>query len=138
MYRHLDSLSSSGSLGALSKPRAILDAQPTEPITGLGFHEPSADVDKNASDGKTKQPWLFVATTGRVLCLPASGKASGSGGSTAVVDESGAALGCAVMDWRAKNMIIARDEAIYTCTTEGRGASVVYEGAPSRKPHSQS
>lgn len=129
MYRHVDqSLASSTSLGALPKARTVLDAQPTEPITGLGFREPVADSDGDTADGKQKQLWLFVATTGRVLCIPASGKASGLGGSAAVVDEVGAALGCAVMDWRAKNMVVAREEAIYMCTTEGRGASVVYEG----------
>jgi hypothetical protein len=32
------------------------------------------------------------------------------------------------MDWRAKDVVVARDEAIYTCNTEGRGGSVAYEG----------
>lgn len=119
LYRHLDqSLSGSTTLTALPKPRIILEA-PTEPITGLGFREPSASED-------SPHLYLFVVTTNRVLCYQATGK--GSGGSPVVVDEVGAALGCAVMDWRAKDMVVARDEAIYLCGTDGRGPSLAYEG----------
>jgi len=45
-----------------------------------------------------------------------------------VIDEIGAGLGCAMMDWTAKNIIVARDEAIYSCGVEGRGACYAYEG----------
>ncbi|KAI5122199.1 hypothetical protein M0805_002688 [Coniferiporia weirii] len=117
LYRHLDqSLASSSALSALPKPRTLLEA-PTEPITGLGFREPTEE---------TPHLYLFVATTGRVLCFQASGK--GSATAPRVVDEVGAALGCAVMDWRTHDIVVARDEAIYLCGTEGRGASVAYEG----------
>lgn len=44
------------------------------------------------------------------------------------MDEVGCALGCATMDWHAKDMVVARDEAIYICGTEGRGACYAYEG----------
>ncbi|THH06272.1 hypothetical protein EW145_g4204 [Phellinidium pouzarii] len=117
LYRHLDqSLASSSALSALSKPRTLLEA-PTEPITGLGFREPTEE---------SPCLYLFVSTTGRVLCFQASGK--GSGAAPHIVDEVGAALGCAVMDWRMRDIVVARDEAIYVCGTEGRGASVAYEG----------
>lgn len=121
LYRHLDqSLSSSTSLTALPKPRTLLE-MPTEPITGLGFREPGATGEDDSS-----YLYLFVTTTSRILCFQASGK--GSGSTPRTVDELGAALGCATMDWRARNIIVARDEAIYLCSTEGRGASVAYEG----------
>ncbi|KAF9460675.1 hypothetical protein BDZ94DRAFT_1265603 [Collybia nuda] len=117
LYRHLDqSLSSSSSLTALPKPRNVHES-PTEPITGLGFKEP-ADDNTNLA--------LFVVTTNHVLSYQVTGK--GSGGSAMVVDEIGCGLGCATMDWKARDIVVARDEAIYVCGTEGRGACYAYEG----------
>ncbi|KAF8065348.1 hypothetical protein FPV67DRAFT_1608557 [Lyophyllum atratum] len=118
LYRHLDqSLSSSStSLTALPKPRTIHES-PTEPITGLGFKEPRED-----SPGLS----LFVVTINRVLTYQVSGK--GGGGTPSVVDEVGCGLGCAVMDWRGGSVVVAKDEAIFFCGTEGRGAAYAYEG----------
>ncbi|KLO14890.1 hypothetical protein SCHPADRAFT_927552 [Schizopora paradoxa] len=119
MYRRLDqSLSESGGLTALPKPRVIFEA-PSEPITGLGFCEPDPSDDN-------PHLYLFIVTTNRVLSYQVSGKSSG--GAPTVVDDIGAGLGCAVTDWRAKNIVIARDEALYVCGTEGKGPSVAYEG----------
>jgi hypothetical protein len=67
-----------------------------------------------------------VVTTNRVLSYQASGR--GSGGAPTVVDEVGCGLGCATMDWHAKDIVVARDEAIYICGTDGRGACYAYEG----------
>ncbi|EDR06605.1 uncharacterized protein LACBIDRAFT_251110, partial [Laccaria bicolor S238N-H82] len=117
LYRHLDqSLASSTSLTSLPKPRTVHES-PTEPITGLGFREPTEDI-VNA--------YLFVVTTNRVLSYQASGR--GSGGSATVVDEVGSGLGCATMDWRKRDIVVARDEAIYICGIDGRGACYAYEG----------
>ncbi|KAL0946382.1 hypothetical protein HGRIS_012612 [Hohenbuehelia grisea] len=116
-YRHLDqSISASSSLTSVPKPRVIHES-PTEPITGLGFKEPTED---------NPNVHLFIVTTARVLSYQASGR--GSGGAAVVVDEVGCGLGCATVDWRAKDMVVARDEAIYICGTEGRGACYAYEG----------
>ncbi|EMD38025.1 hypothetical protein CERSUDRAFT_113136 [Gelatoporia subvermispora B] len=119
LFRHFDQsiFSGSTSLTALPKPRVIHES-PTEPITGLGFKEPSEE---------SPNIHLFIVTINHVLCYQASGK--GSGGTPAVVDEVGCGLGCATMDWRAKDMVVARDEAIYICGTDGRGACYAYEGA---------
>ncbi|KAI0374590.1 hypothetical protein BV20DRAFT_934950 [Pilatotrama ljubarskyi] len=121
LYRHLDQsiYSASGSLSTLPKPRVIHES-PTEPITGLGFREPTEE---------SPNVYLFIVTTNRVLCYQASGK--GSGGTPTVVDEIGAALGCATMDWKAREIVVARDEAIYLCGTEGRGPCYAYEGPKS-------
>ncbi|THH12547.1 hypothetical protein EW146_g7591 [Bondarzewia mesenterica] len=118
LYRHLDQSisSSSSSLTALPKPRVIHES-PTEPITGLGFKEPTTE---------SPNLYIFIATTNSVLAYQASGR--GSGSTATEVDEVGAALGCAVMDWKARDMVVARDEAIYICGTEGRGTSFAYEG----------
>ncbi|KII88329.1 hypothetical protein PLICRDRAFT_688881 [Plicaturopsis crispa FD-325 SS-3] len=118
LYRHLDQsiFSTSTSLTALPKPRTVHES-PTEPITGLGFKEPSDDA---------PHLYLFIATTNRVLAYQASGK--GSGGSATAVDEIGCGLGCATMDGRARDMLVARDEAIYICGIDGRGPCYAYEG----------
>ncbi|KAF9459910.1 hypothetical protein BDZ94DRAFT_1324440 [Collybia nuda] len=117
LYRHLDqSLLSLSSLTSLPKPHTVHES-PTEPITGLGFKEPT-DNSMNLA--------LFVVTTSHVLSYQVTGK--GSGGSAMVVDEIGCGLGCATMDSKARDIVVARDEAIYVCGTEGRGACYAYEG----------
>ena len=90
---------------------------PAEPVTALGFREPTDE---------TPATYLFIATTNRVLVYQASGR--GSGGAASEVHEAGAALGCAVMDWKAHDIVVARDEAIYICGAESRGSSYAYEG----------
>ena len=132
LYRHLDqSLASSSSLTALPKVRTIHEPPlPTssppstsgtvagnEPITSLGFKQPTDD---------SPSSYLFIVTTSHVLSYQVSGK--GSGAQAAVVDEIGAGLGCARMDWKARHMVVAREEAIYLCGTDGRGACYAYEG----------
>ena len=117
LYKHLDqSLSGSASLTALPKPRVVHEST-AEPVTAVGFREPSDE---------TPATYLFIATTNRVLVYQASGR--GSGGAASEVHEAGAALGCAVMDWKARDMVVARDEAIYICGAENRGSSYAYEG----------
>lgn len=118
LYRHLDQsiFSTSTSLTALPKPRVILDAS-AEPITGLGFKEPSQD---------SPNIHLFVVTLSQVLAYQVTGK--GSGAPPAAIDEVGCALGCATMDQNARDILVARDEAIYSYGTEGRGPCYAYEG----------
>jgi vacuolar protein sorting-associated protein 11 len=118
LYRNLSQslVSGSTSLTAIPKPRTVHES-PTEPITGLGFREPT-DENPNL--------YLFVVTTNHVLSYQASGR--GSGSAPTVVDEIGCGLGCATMDWHAKDIVVARDEAIYICRTDGRGTCYAYEG----------
>ncbi|KAF8656018.1 hypothetical protein AX16_002806, partial [Volvariella volvacea WC 439] len=142
LYRHLDqSLASSNSLISLPKLRTVHES-PNEPITGLGFREPSPEdytnghtngdnsiTNPSAAPGLAANTSLFVVTTNRVLSYQISGK--GSGGPAIVVDEIGAALGCSTMDWKGRDIVIARSEAIYMCGTEGRGTCYAYEGSKS-------
>ncbi|KAJ7071470.1 hypothetical protein C8F01DRAFT_1110662 [Mycena amicta] len=102
LYRHIDQSINNNT--ALLKPK-------TEPITGLGFSE---------------SKFLFVVTTNRVLSYQVSG--AGSGSKATVVDDVGCALGCATMDWRERDVVVAREEAIYVCSVESRGACYAYEG----------
>ncbi|KAI3602873.1 vacuolar membrane protein [Moniliophthora roreri] len=103
IYRHLDQAlaASSTSLTAIPKPRVIHES-PTEPVTGLGFREPTPAP---AHDSKSKDKienmadpnlYLFISTTNHVLVYQATGR--GSGANASVVDEIGCGLGCATMD----------------------------------------
>jgi hypothetical protein len=123
LYRHLDQslFSGSNALNALPKPKVIQE-YPTEPITGLGFREPKPTAEDKAD---RENLHLFIVTTNRVLCYLAAGK--GSGATPTVVDEVGCGLGCAAMDGRAREMVVARDEAIYMCAPDGRGACYAVE-----------
>ena len=67
-----------------------------------------------------------MVTTNHVLSYQASGR--GSGGPANVVDEIGTGLGCTTMDSKAKDIIVARDEALYLCGIDGRGPCYAYEG----------
>ncbi|EIW86132.1 hypothetical protein CONPUDRAFT_114267 [Coniophora puteana RWD-64-598 SS2] len=137
LYRHLDQslFSSSSSLSALPKPRTIHES-PTDPITGLGFREPDPIHDTAATvngsgavgtgTGASPNLHLFIVTTGGVWACHVSGR--GSGGASAIVDEVGCGLGCATMDWYRRNVVIARDESIYSCGIQGRENSYAYEG----------
>ncbi|TCD67894.1 hypothetical protein EIP91_011828 [Steccherinum ochraceum] len=118
LYRHLDQsiFSTSSNLATVPKPRSIHES-PTEPITGLGFKEP---------DEENPNVYLFIVTTNHVLSYQITGK--GSGNAPTVVDEVGSGLGCATMNWRESEVVVGRDEAVYICGTEGRGACYAYEG----------
>ncbi|EKM61891.1 uncharacterized protein PHACADRAFT_205018 [Phanerochaete carnosa HHB-10118-sp] len=118
LYRHLDQsiFNGSTSLTALPKARVVLEGS-SDPVTGLGFRESNRD---------NLDIHLFIVTTNRVLMYQVSGK--GHGGTPTAVDEVGCALGCATMDHGAREIVVARDEAIYLCGIEGRGACYAYEG----------
>ncbi|KAJ7169515.1 hypothetical protein C8R46DRAFT_1089039 [Mycena filopes] len=109
LYRHIDQSINNNT--ALLKPRTVHES-PTEPITGLGFSESKS---------------LFVVTTNRVLSYQVAGPGSGNSKAT-VVDDIGCGLGCAAMDWRGHDVVVAREEAIYVCGVESRGACYAYEG----------
>ncbi|KAG7086657.1 hypothetical protein E1B28_002597 [Marasmius oreades] len=107
LYRHLDQslAASSTSLTALPKPRVIHES-PTEPITGLGFREPTVTSTQSVNQMKRNSAeenhfadpnlYLFISTTSRVLVYQATGR--GSGANASVADEIGCGLGCAAMD----------------------------------------
>lgn len=123
LYRHLDqSLSPTGSLTALPKTRTIHESSP-EPITGLGFRELPNPINADAKDNTLH---LFIVTTNSVYLYHVSGK--GSGGSSVLLDDIGCGLGCAVIDWRAEKIVLARDEAVYAYGLQGREPPYAYEG----------
>ena len=87
---------------------------PTEPITGLGFREPTsssviAETQTNANmHDKDKD------TTSRVLSYQASGHVVGSNPSIVNEVGTGLGLGCAAMDWRKRNIVVAREEGVWS------------------------
>ncbi|KAK7036583.1 Vacuolar protein sorting-associated protein 11 [Paramarasmius palmivorus] len=102
IYRHLDQAlaASSTSLTAIPKPRVIHES-PTEPITGLGFREPTPALSNDKAKDKVDAVadpnlYLFISTTNHVLVYQATGR--GSGANASVVDEIGCGLGCSTMD----------------------------------------
>jgi hypothetical protein len=134
LYRHLlQSLTTSPtSLTSLPKPRVIHESP--EPITGLGFRENASQLADTAPRGsgtdKSAVPTLglFIVTTNRVL----SAVVSGRGGEARTIDDKGSGLGCAAMDWERKEMIVARDDALWLYGAEGRGQCYAYEGQSRR------
>ncbi|KDQ10179.1 hypothetical protein BOTBODRAFT_178371 [Botryobasidium botryosum FD-172 SS1] len=140
LYQHLDQSLFAGSnrLTSLAKPKIILDSA-TEPITRLGFREPDERPDEDEDEDEDLH--LFIVTTDRVLVYLASGKESG--GTPAVIDEVGAGLGCAVMDQRAREIVIGPDDAIngprtrseHTASTSSSSNPVTVRNAIGRAPN---
>jgi vacuolar protein sorting-associated protein 11 len=95
-----------------TKQRIIHESE--EPITGL---EMAAD----AARGTT----LFVATTARILKLLISKKGHAQPPKT--VEDAGCGVGCMVLDRSTGDIVVARDDAIYHYTMEGRGPPSAYE-----------
>jgi hypothetical protein len=130
VYRHLlQSLTTSPtSLTSLPKARVIHESP--EPITGLGFREAKHPTQYGVSrtaetkTGVPAGPLLYICTTNRVLV----GELSSRSGQAKSIDDLGCGLGCAVSDSEGKDMIVARDEGIYTYHPGGRGVTYAYEG----------
>ncbi|KAM7219216.1 vacuolar protein sorting-associated protein 11 [Rhypophila decipiens] len=94
-----------------TKQRIIYESD--EPITGVELR-----VDSNLTT-------LFVATTSRILKLVISGKGHGQAPKT--VEDNGCGVGCMAVDKKTGDIIVARDDAIYTYTLDGRGPPTAYE-----------
>lgn len=94
-----------------AKQRTVFESE--EPITGIQFRE-----------GQTTA--LYIATTARILTLIISGK--GQGQPARVLEENGCALGCMTVDQATKDVIVARDDAIYYYGLHGRGSCYSCDG----------
>lgn len=94
-----------------TKQRTVFESE--EPITGLEFREANATA-------------LYIATTARILSLAITGNRQGTPART--LDENGCAVGCMTLEPESNEIIIARDDAIYTYGPKGKAASYAYEG----------
>ncbi|KAK5658682.1 hypothetical protein OQA88_2078 [Cercophora sp. LCS_1] len=94
-----------------TKQRIIYESD--EPITGVELH-----VDASLTT-------LFIATTARILKLVVTGKGHGQPPKT--VEDNGCGVGCMAVDKKTGDIVVARDDAIYSYTLEGRGPPTAYE-----------
>ncbi|KAI5980734.1 hypothetical protein EDD15DRAFT_2431784 [Pisolithus albus] len=135
LYRHLDQslASASGSLTTLPKPRVIHEI-PTEPVTFLGFTT-SNPTSLSPADGSLSQDAndhtnhilnLLIITTSSTYSYPLIPKVSSP--SSVLVDEIGAGLQCACVDWKGRWVALGREEALYACAVGGRIGSYALEG----------
>ncbi|CAK3872434.1 Vacuolar sorting-associated 11 [Lecanosticta acicola] len=94
-----------------TRQRTVFESE--EPITGLEFREANTTA-------------LYIATTSRILALAITGKAQGTPARS--LDESGCAVGCMKLDPHSNELVVARDDAIYTYGPRGKTGSNAYEG----------
>ncbi|KAI5458190.1 hypothetical protein BGZ63DRAFT_392842 [Mariannaea sp. PMI_226] len=98
-----------------SKQRIVFESE--EPVTGVQFM-----VDPQLTT-------VFVSTTSRILKLGLSKKGHGLPPKT--VEDVGCGLDCMTLDPRTGDVVVAREDAIYTYTLEGRGPPKAYESPKS-------
>lgn len=94
-----------------AKQRTVFESE--EPITGVEFREGPSTT-------------LYIATTGRILILTITGK--GQGQPAKNLDDIGCGVECMTVDKTTGDIIVVRDDAIYTYRVNGRGPSYAYEG----------
>jgi hypothetical protein len=94
-----------------ARQRTVFESE--EPITGIEFRE-----------GNTTT--LYIATTGRIMTLVISGR--GQGQPAKALDEHGCGVGCMAVDKATRDVVVARDDAIYYYGLHGRGPPYSYEG----------
>lgn len=95
-----------------TKQRTVFESE--EPITGLEFREAQVTA-------------LYIATTSRILALSITGNRQGTPART--LDEHGCDVGCMTLDPQSNDIVVARDDAIYTYDLRGKSAPPYpYEG----------
>ncbi|KAK4185817.1 vacuolar protein sorting-associated protein 11 [Podospora australis] len=94
-----------------TKQRIIYESD--EPITGVELH-----VEATLTT-------LFVATTARILKVVISGKGHGQPPKT--VEDEGCGVGCMAVDKKTGEIVVAREDAIYYYTLDGRGPPTAFE-----------
>ncbi|KAJ5559055.1 hypothetical protein N7461_003027 [Penicillium sp. DV-2018c] len=94
-----------------ARQRIVFESE--EPITGLETQTGAVTT-------------LYIATTSRILTLVIAGR--GQGQPARVLEHTGCGLGCMTLDRESGDVLIARDEAVFTYGPRGRGASYAFEG----------
>lgn len=98
-----------------TKQRIVFESE--EPVTGVQL----------ATDEKLTT--LFVSTTSRIIKLGLSRRGQGLPPKT--VEDSGCAVGCMTLDPNTGDVVVAREDAIYTYSLDGRGPPKAYESPKS-------
>ncbi|KAF2679976.1 vacuolar protein sorting-associated protein 11 [Lentithecium fluviatile CBS 122367] len=94
-----------------ARQRTVFESE--EPITGIEFREGNITT-------------LYIATTGRILTLVISGR--GQGQPAKSLDEYGCGVGCMAVDKTTRDVVVARNDAIYYYGQHGRGPPYTYDG----------
>ncbi|OPB39686.1 Vacuolar protein sorting-associated protein Vps11 [Trichoderma guizhouense] len=94
-----------------TKQRIVYESE--EPVTG---------VQLTTQESSTT---LFISTVSRILQLALSRRGQGSPPKT--IEDSGCAAGCMTVDPKTGDIVVARDDAIYTYRLDGRGPPRAYE-----------
>lgn len=95
-----------------TRQRIIFESE--EPVTGVELY-----VDEQLTTT------LFIATTARILKLPILAKGKAQPPKT--VEDVGCGVGCMAVDIRTGEVVVARDDAIYHYTLDGRGPPRAYD-----------
>ncbi|PWY68462.1 vacuolar protein sorting protein [Aspergillus heteromorphus CBS 117.55] len=93
-----------------ARQRIVFESE--EPITGLEVQSGAVST-------------LYISTTSRILALIISGR--GQGQPARVLDDTGCAVGCMSLDKDTGDVLVAREDAIYTYGPHGRGPSYAFE-----------
>ncbi|PGG98747.1 hypothetical protein AJ79_08767 [Helicocarpus griseus UAMH5409] len=93
-----------------AKQRTVFESE--EPVTGL-------EIQHGAITN------LYIATTARILTLVIAGK--GQGQPARALEDLGCGVGCMTLNEQTGDIMIAREDAIYTYGPGGRGPSFAYE-----------
>lgn len=88
-----------------AKQRTVFESE--EPITGIQFREGNITA-------------LYIATTARILTLVISGRGQGQPART--LDDTGCAVNCMTIDPATRDVVVARNDAIYYYGLHGRGS----------------
>jgi hypothetical protein len=94
-----------------ARQRTVFESE--EPITGIEFREGNITT-------------LYIATTGRIMTLVISGR--GQGQPAKSLDEYGCGVGCMAVDSATRDVVVARNDAIYYYGQHGRGPPYTYDG----------
>lgn len=94
-----------------AKQRTVFESE--EPITALEVRQSAITT-------------LHISTTSRILTLVISGR--GQGQPARSIEDSGCGVGCMTADAESGDIVIAREDAIYSYSPRGRGPRVPFEG----------
>ncbi|KAH8731080.1 hypothetical protein GQ44DRAFT_755857 [Phaeosphaeriaceae sp. PMI808] len=94
-----------------ARQRTVFESE--EPVTGIEFREGNITT-------------LYIATTARIMTLVISGR--GQGQPAKSLDEYGCAVDCMAVDKMTRDVVVARNDAIYYYGQHGRGPPYTYEG----------
>ncbi|KAK2754845.1 hypothetical protein FQN54_006738 [Arachnomyces sp. PD_36] len=93
-----------------AKQRTVFESE--EPVTGIEVQQGSITT-------------LYIATTSRILTLVISGRGQGQPART--LEDLGCGVGCMAFNRKTGDVVIAREDAIYSYGSGGRGPSYAFD-----------